>query len=108
MSDLQIILIILGAFIIAGVVIYNWLQERNLRNQVINEFIVPQKDVLAEDFYIDTDAFVEKELAEVPQKFKQSIFEESNQAATQPQVIEETASLKAESIQQTADVLKIQ
>lgn len=106
MSDLQIILIILGAFIIAGVVIYNWLQERNLRNQVINEFIVPQKDVLAEDFYIDTDAFVEKELAEVPQKFKQSIFEESNQAATQPQVIEETASLKAESIQQTADVLE--
>ncbi|OQW69448.1 MAG: hypothetical protein BVN34_03775 [Proteobacteria bacterium ST_bin12] len=106
MSDLQIILIILGAFIIAGVVIYNWLQERNLRNQVINEFIVPQKDVLAEDFYIDTDAFVEKELAEVPQKFKQSIFEESNQAATQPKVIEETASLKAESIQQTADVLE--
>ncbi|MBX9675253.1 MAG: cell division protein ZipA C-terminal FtsZ-binding domain-containing protein [Methylotenera sp.] len=106
MSDLQIILIILGAFIIAGVVIYNWLQERNLRNQVINEFIVPQKDVLAEDFYIDTDAFVEKELAEVPQKFKQSIFEESNQAATQPQVIEETASLKAESNQQTADVLE--
>lgn len=106
MSDLQIILIILGAFIIAGVVIYNWLQERNLRNQVINEFIVPQKDVLAEDFYIDTDAFVEKELAEVPQKFKQSIFEESNQAATQPQVIEENASLKAESIQQTADVLE--
>lgn len=106
MSDLQIILIILGTFIIAGVVIYNWLQERNLRNQVINEFIVPQKDVLAEDFYIDTDAFVEKELAEVPQKFKQSIFEESNQAATQPQVIEENAPLKAESIQQTANVLE--
>ncbi len=83
MSDLQIILIILGAFIIAGVVVYNWLQERKLRNQVMNEFIVPQKDVLAEDFYIDTDAFVEKELAEVPQKFKQHIFDESssNQAA---------------------------
>ncbi|MES2501672.1 MAG: cell division protein ZipA C-terminal FtsZ-binding domain-containing protein [Pseudomonadota bacterium] len=78
MSDLQIILIILGAFIIAGVVVYNWLQERKLQNQVMNEFIVPQKDVLAEDFYIDTDAFVEKELAEVPQKFKQPIFDESN------------------------------
>ncbi len=104
MSDLQIILIILGAFIIAGVVVYNWLQERNLRNQVINEFIVPQKDVLAEDFYIDTDAFVEKELAEVPQKFKHAIFEEPNQAVTQPQVLDEAASLKAEPIQQTADI----
>ena len=79
MSDLQIALIILGAFIIAGVVIYNWLQERKLRNQVIEEFIVPQKDVLAEDFYIDTDAYVEKELADVPYKFKHSIFEESDE-----------------------------
>ncbi|MES2579334.1 MAG: cell division protein ZipA C-terminal FtsZ-binding domain-containing protein [Pseudomonadota bacterium] len=77
MSDLQIILIILGAFIIAGVVVYNWLQERKLHKQVSNEFIVPQKDVLAEDFYIDTDAFVEKELAEVSHKIKHPVFEES-------------------------------
>lgn len=77
MSDLQIALIILGVFIIAGVVIYNWLQEKKLRNQVLDEFIVPQKDVLVEDFYIDTDAYVEKELAEVPYKFKHSIFEAS-------------------------------
>ena len=83
MSDLQILLIILGAFIIAGVVVYNWLQERKLRNQVSNEFIVPQKDVLAEDFYIDTDAFVEKELAEVPHEFKRPIFEELTQPAVQ-------------------------
>ena len=68
MSDLQIILIILGAFIIAGVLVYNWLQEKKLHKQVSNDFIVPQKDVLVEDFYIDTDAFVEKELAEVVHK----------------------------------------
>ncbi|WP_020168404.1 MULTISPECIES: cell division protein ZipA C-terminal FtsZ-binding domain-containing protein [Methylotenera] len=77
MSDLQIILIILGAFIIAGVVVYNWLQEKKLHKQVSNEFIVPQKDVLAEDFYIDTDAFVEKELADVPHKIKHHAFEDS-------------------------------
>lgn len=77
MSDLQIILIILGVFIIAGVVVYNWLQERKLHKQVSNEFIVPQKDVLAEDFYIDTDAFVEKELAEVSHKIKHPVFGES-------------------------------
>ena len=83
MSDLQILLIILGAFIIAGVVVYNWLQERKLRNQVTNEFIVPQKDVLAEDFYIDTDAFVEKELAEVPHEFKRPIFEQPTKPTPQ-------------------------
>lgn len=70
MSDLQIALIILGVFIIVGVVVYNWLQERKLRNNVANDFIVPHKDVLTEDFYIDTDAYVEKELAEVSGKIK--------------------------------------
>ena len=70
MSDLQILLIITGAFIIAGVVVYNWMQERKLRNKVTNDFIVPQKDVLTEDFYIDTDAYVEKELAEVADKVR--------------------------------------
>lgn len=68
MSDLQVALIILGVFIIAGVVVYNWMQERKLRKEVTSEFIVPQKDVLSEDFYIDTDAYVEKELAEVTEK----------------------------------------
>lgn len=76
MSDLQIILIILGVFIIAGVVVYNWMQERKLHKQVSNEFIVPQKDVLAEDFYIDTDAYVEKELAEVSHRTKHPVFAE--------------------------------
>jgi FtsZ-interacting cell division protein ZipA len=63
MSDLLIALIILGALIIAAVVVYNWMQEKKLRKQVSGEFIVPQKDVLADDFYIDADAYVEKELS---------------------------------------------
>ena len=71
MSDLQLALIILGAFIIGGVVVYNWLQEKKLRKEVTSDFIVPQKDVLAEDFHIDTDAYlIDKELAEVTQKSK--------------------------------------
>ena len=49
MSDLQLALIILGAFIIAGVVAYNWLQEKRLRQEVTSDFIVPQKDVLSDD-----------------------------------------------------------
>ncbi len=71
MSDLQVALIVLGAFIIAGVVVYNWVQERKLRNEVTSDFIVPQKDVLSDDFHIDADAYmVDKELAEVAEKYK--------------------------------------
>ena len=92
MSDLQIVLIAIGALIIAGVVVYNWLQERKLRNNINEEFIVPQKDVLAEDFYIDTDAYVDKALAGNPNKVK--ITEKLNQpismeSAALPQVASE-------------------
>ena len=72
MSDLQIALIILGALIIAAVVVYNWMQEKKLRKEVSSEFIVPQKDVLADDFYIDADAYVEKELSSATNKTKPS------------------------------------
>ena len=70
MSDLQTALITLGALIIAGVVVYNWMQERKMRKNITDEFLVPQKDVLAEDFYIDADAYVDKELADIPNKTK--------------------------------------
>jgi FtsZ-interacting cell division protein ZipA len=72
MSDLQLALIILGAFIIGGVLVYNWLQEKKLRREVTGDFIVPQKDVLTDDFHINTDAYIiDKEMAEVTQKSKQ-------------------------------------
>ncbi len=79
MSDLQVGLIALGAFIIAAVVIYNWVQERKLRNEVAGDFIVPQKDVLADDFHIDADAYlIDKDMAEVVEKIKQ--FEQATPA----------------------------
>ncbi len=70
MSELQIALIILGACIIIGVLVYNWLQEKKLQKGISEEFIVPQKDVLVEDFYIDAEAFVEKEFADVASRAK--------------------------------------
>ena len=70
MSDLKLALIALGTLIIAGILVYNWLQERKLHNEISREFIVPQKDVLADDFYIDTDAYVEKELGGVSDKMR--------------------------------------
>ena len=71
MSDLQVVLIVLGGFIIAAVVIYNWMQERKLRNEVAGDFIVPHRDVLADDFHIDADAYmIDRDLAEVTEKIK--------------------------------------
>ena len=88
MSDLKIALIVLGALIIAGVLVYNWLQERKLHNEVSREFIVPQKDVLADDFYIDTDAYVEKELAGVSDKMKSTAHSISVKKANEPTMAE--------------------
>lgn len=88
MSDLKIVLMVLGALIIAGVLVYNWLQERKLRNEVSSDFIVPQKDVLADDFYIDTDAYVEKELAGVGAKKKLSAHSIPTQMPEKPAIAE--------------------
>ncbi len=101
MSDLQLALIILGAFIIGGVLVYNWLQEKKLRKEVGNDFIVPQKDVLTDDFHINTDAYIiDKELAEVTQKSKQfqqhtipnELHTNKNEALVNADVAEETVS----------------
>lgn len=70
MSDLQIVLIVLGGFIIAGVVAYNWMQERKLRDNIREDFIIPKKDILVEEFYVDTDALVDKEFAGDARKSK--------------------------------------
>ena len=88
MSDLQIVLIVLGVVIIAGVVVYNWMQERKLHKNITEEFIVPQKDVLAEDFYIDANALVDKALSDIPQKSK--ITEMLNKPTLEPQMDSQT------------------
>ena len=88
MSDLKVALIVLGALIIAGVLVYNWLQERKLRNEVSRDFIVPQKDVLSDDFYIDSDAYVEKELAGLGGKTKPYANAGASQSASE-QIVSE-------------------
>jgi FtsZ-interacting cell division protein ZipA len=98
MSDLKIVLMVLGALIIAGVLVYNWLQERKLRNEVSREFIVPQKDVLAEDFYIDTDAYVEKELAGVGDKTKSAAHTVTEKAPAKSEVLEPVLAVLDDSV----------
>lgn len=49
MNDLQIILIIIGALIIAGVLLFNWWQERKFNQQVESSFSQLQNDALLDD-----------------------------------------------------------
>jgi hypothetical protein len=60
MSDLQIVLILLGFIIIAGVVVYNWRQEKQLRDTIRNDFLSPHKDVLTDD--AETDVLADQTL----------------------------------------------
>jgi FtsZ-interacting cell division protein ZipA len=46
MNDLQIILIIIGALIIAAVLLFNWWQERKFNQQIESGFSKPQNDAL--------------------------------------------------------------
>ncbi len=85
MSDLYIALITLGIIIIVAVIIYNGRQEKKLRNKISHDFIVPQKDVLVEDFYVDTDALVDETFADDARKaeiVEQLNTTETNETAT--------------------------
>jgi FtsZ-interacting cell division protein ZipA len=107
MSDLQVALVILGLLIIAGVVVYNWMQERKLRKEVSSDFIVPQKDVLADDFDINADAYiVDRELAEVRDKAKR--FQDTSPAEAFQESISETNVATALPIQQQVAMPKEQ
>lgn len=53
MSDLQIILIVIGMLIIIGVLIFNWWQERRFYRQVENSFSSVRNDALLDDPKLD-------------------------------------------------------
>lgn len=101
MSDLQIVLIILGVFIIAGVVVYNWVQERKLRENISEDFIVPQKDVLVEEFYIDTEALVEKEFAD--DAHKSEVMSKLNEEPQNKAVSATTSAVTSETVNSEED-----
>lgn len=56
MSDLQLSLLALGAVIIAGVILFNWWQERRFMQESIRRFDGPADDALMEEFHIDATA----------------------------------------------------
>lgn len=54
MSDLQIVLIIIGGIIIAGVLIFNWWQERKFHQQVESNFSAFSQENSPEEPLLDT------------------------------------------------------
>lgn len=61
MTDLQMVLVALGALIIIGVLFFNWWQERSLRNEVSRPFEDTPRDALMDEFRLDPEAIpVEK------------------------------------------------
>lgn len=54
MSDLQIVLIVIGALIIFAVIVVNWWQERRFHQQVESSFSTLKSDALLDDPSLDT------------------------------------------------------
>lgn len=55
MSNLYILLIVIGVLIIVAVLAYNWWQERKFNQQVDNGFSALQKDALLDDPEVDSN-----------------------------------------------------
>jgi len=53
MSDLQVVLIVIGALIIVGVIVFNWWQERKFHQQVERSFSPMKNDALLDDPILD-------------------------------------------------------
>ena len=73
MSDLLIILVVLGVLIVVGVVVFNWWQERKFHSKISNDFRPTKRDVLIEDFQINTSA-IKKEKSSHAGERKENTF----------------------------------
>lgn len=99
MSQLQIGLITLGALIILAVLLFNWWQERNIRQEMSSRFNGPIDDVLmdesrvtptnepVEDFHIDPDAVLEfrEEVVMVEETITEEVNEPESSVAEPPE-----------------------
>lgn len=113
MSDLQIVLIVIGALIIVGVLILNWWQERRFHQQVESNFSALKSDALLDDpeldvskIYEEVDEFTSSELGN--DKFSPFSQKDEPVAVEEPvaaveehfTVIDEYDSLNKESIEE--------
>jgi FtsZ-interacting cell division protein ZipA len=62
MSDLQIVLIVIGGLIIVAVLVFNWWQERRFHQQVENNFSNIKSDALLDEPSLDSTQFHDAEV----------------------------------------------
>lgn len=67
MSDLLIILVVLGVLIVVGVVTFNWWQEKTFRSRIASDFKPSKRDVLIEDFQLNTENFAQERIKSAKQ-----------------------------------------
>ncbi len=96
MSDLQLILIGLGLLLVIGVVIYNWRQEKKLRQHISNDFAMPQEDVLVDSSSESNQFADDVELGEV-----RKVTPSSEPAAVEPPPVTAAPAVETPVVQET-------
>lgn len=91
MSDLQIVLIIIGGLIIIAVLVFNWWQERRFHQQVENNFSPIKNDALLEEPLLHTSDLLDAEdnFDDIDFSINHDLIKETPIAAQEP-VIEVT------------------
>lgn len=84
MSELQLSLLVLGAVVIAGILAFNWLQERSHRKRADQAFDTPPRDILME---APLEHDVSAPVAPAPVSFS----DEPSQAPRDPEPVTPTA-----------------
>lgn len=77
MSDLLIILVVLGALIVVGVLGFNWWQEKTYRSRIANDFKPSKRDVLIEDFQLNTEQLAKERIKSSHSNFNEPPIERS-------------------------------
>lgn len=75
MSDLLIILVVLGALILLGVLLFNWWQEKSFRSRIAHDFKPSKRDVLIEDFQSNTDQLAQERIKSSSSKLFEPLIE---------------------------------
>ena len=86
MSDLQIVLIIIGGLIIVAVLVFNWWQERRFHQQVENNFSTIKSDALLEEPSLQSSDLLDAEdkFDDIDFSINHDLIKETSIAAQEP------------------------
>jgi FtsZ-interacting cell division protein ZipA len=82
MSDLQIVLMIIGGLIIVAVLVFNWWQERRFHQQVENNFSTIKSDALLDESLLQTSDLLDVE--DIDFTINHDLIKETPVAAKEP------------------------